>query len=57
MVTLHIKGYVMGLSLEKYSRIKLFIVLASLVIILAGIKAASTVIVPFFIVHLYCNNV
>jgi predicted PurR-regulated permease PerM len=58
MVTLHIKGYVMGLSLEKYSRIKLFIVLASLVIILAGIKAASTVIVPFLLsifIAIMCN--
>ncbi|MGB0936004.1 MAG: AI-2E family transporter [Colwellia sp.] len=48
----------MGFSLDKYSRVKLFIILASLVIILAGIKAASSIIVPFLLsifIAIMCN--
>ena len=52
----------MGFSLEKNDRMKLFVAMASLVIILAGIKAASTIVVPFLLsifiaMMLYHNNI
>jgi predicted PurR-regulated permease PerM len=48
----------MGFSLEKNDRMKLFVAMASLVIILAGIKAASTIVVPFLLsifIAIMCN--
>ena len=48
----------MGFSLEKQSRAKVFLTLAALVIILAGIKAASAILVPFLLslfIAIMCN--